>query len=60
MMDSEIEARFAEMQDQLDQLYSWHGRQNLIRQQQAAKQAGTETVEVGPDGQLRRKVVVLP
>jgi hypothetical protein len=50
MIDAELEARFAEMQEQLDQLYSFNGRQDLTKQRQAAAKAGPNHVSTNKRG----------
>jgi hypothetical protein len=37
MAAKELEARLDLLQEQIDQLYSWHGRKNLLKQRAQAK-----------------------
>ena len=67
MYDKELAARLAEMQDEIgmmrreiDQLYSFHGRQPMRHQNRQAKKAGVDIVETGPDGQRRLRTVIQP
>jgi hypothetical protein len=49
MAAKELEARLDLLQEQIDQLYSWHGRKNLLKQRAQAK-LGESPAEWGPDG----------